>query len=128
MEILDKGYWVTLIEDPTENPESVTGEDGATLPIGSGTDDPVEDPDFLEVSNLIIQNQNNEENILKEEEKEEVKESESRGSESVEGSDYDIADVISNMENLSIQLGVIDVVLVLSLLLSILKNFIRVPK
>lgn len=127
MEILVKSYWssLTLTEDPInlegQDPEEIT--EGSQLPIGSGTPEPTIDPDFEEVSNMILENDLNE---IKEEKSnilETSKEDEKNDTRSVDSSE-----IIPYLENLSVQLGVIDVVVILCLLLYIFKQFIRVPR
>lgn len=127
MEILVKSYWssLTFIEDPVnlegQDPEELT--EGSQLPNGSGTPEPTIDPDFEEVSNMILENDSNEIKEEKSNNLETSKEEEKNDSRSVESSD-----VVPYLENISIQLGVIDIVIVLCLLLYIFKQFIRVPR
>ena len=114
METLVESNWYTVMEETeeTENTgETVEGEDQA-----SGDADPAEtvDPDFQEVSE-----------ILRESETASPKPSETPVSspETVESIDY-----IPYFENISVQLGVIDIVLVLALLIFVIKQFVRVPR
>lgn len=127
MEILVKSYWssLTLTEDPVnldgQDPEEVT--EGSRLPNGSGTPEPTLDPDFQEVSNMILENDSNEIKEEKSNNSETSKEEEKNDTRSVDSSE-----IIPYLESISIQLGVIDIVVVLCLLLYIFKQFIRVPR
>lgn len=127
MEILVEGYWASLIL--TEDPVDLEGQDpeenteGSQLPNGSGTPEPTIDPDFEEVYNMILEENSNE-----------IKEEKSNTSETSKGEvendtrSGESSEIIPYLENISLQLGVIDIVVVLCLLLYIFKQFIRVPR
>ena len=118
MEVLAARYWFEIepfeTAEPTEEP----------LPNGSapgGVADPTPDADFLEVSEMIQEGEISRDETEEEKKGGEVKNGSSEQSETV-------SDVIPYLENISVQLGVIDLVIVLLLLLYVIKQFIRVPR
>jgi len=114
MAVLVKSYWFEVTPEPTEIP----GEGVEVSPTPDGVETSTPDPDFVEVSEFLKN-----ESSPSPDSQNENKETESKATETEALEEY-----TSRLDNISIQVGVIDVCLVLSLLISIIRQFIRVPR
>ena len=127
MAVLAACYWFEVEPFSTDEPGETAEPTGEPLPIGSApgwADDPTMDEDFKEVSEMIKEGE-----ISSTENEEEVKKGEETKNDNTDTqSNETVSDVIPYLENISLQLGVIDLVLVLCLLLFIVRQFIRVPR
>ena len=114
MEVVVKSYWYTLEPIETEAPGE-TVEDQDQAPGGA---DPVEtvDPDFTKVSEILREGN------------ETASPSPSETPSPSPAAETEIIDYVPYLENISIQLGVIDIVLVLALLIFVIRQFVRVPR
>lgn len=114
MASLDSCYWLTLEEEnnETENQDEAV-ETALPTPDGVGVGETA-DPDFIEVSNMLT--------------------GQNRGSETAEPTvtpeavETETVDYTTYLENISVQIGVLDVCIVLYLLIWVIKQFVRVPR
>ena len=114
MEFLAQNYWfeVDLDEEETE----LSGEGVESQDPAADAADPTEtpDPDFVEVSEML---------------REGTETASPEPSQTPTASpEIESIDYVPYLENISIQLGVIDIVLVLFLLIFVIKQFVRVPR
>lgn len=116
MEFLVEGYWLEVVGEGEETETEGHGSEVPGVETSPDGDDPAEtaDPDFVSVSEMLRSGVT-------------PSPSPSASPDSTAASS-EVVDYVPYLENISIQLGVIDMVLVLALLIFVIKQFVRIPR